>query len=385
MKSFSASLKAKPSTRTIDPADLRHMRHALALASRNLGDTWPNPSVGCVIVKNGRVVGHGWTGRGGSPHAETDALAQASDRARDACAYVTLEPCAHHGETPPCADALVDAGIIRCVTALSDPDRRVNGKGLDRLTKAGIEIVEGVLAEEAAELNLGFLRREQLGRPMVTLKLAASLDGRIATHSGDSQWITGPEARARAHLMRARHDAILVGSETAIIDNPGLTCRLPGIGHSSPVRIIADGRLRLPLTHQTVATAREVPTWILTGEDGDTVRQMAFTEAGCRLIKLPADDEGTMDLRVGMERLADQGITRVFVEGGARVAAAFLRDDLVDRIVWFTGSSIIGGDGREGLGPLGIDRIDNAPALSRLSLETLGKDTLATYAVNYPG
>ncbi|MFQ3623345.1 MAG: bifunctional diaminohydroxyphosphoribosylaminopyrimidine deaminase/5-amino-6-(5-phosphoribosylamino)uracil reductase RibD, partial [Acetobacteraceae bacterium] len=232
------------------------MRAALALARRGLGSVAPNPAVGCILVREGRVVGRGWTQPGGRPHAETEALRRAGAEARGATAYVTLEPCCHWGRTPPCTDALIAAGIARAVVALRDPDPRVNGEGLDRLRAAGIAVTEGVLAAEAAELNAGFLSRIRAGRPLVTLKLATTLDGRIAAASGESRWITGAAARRLAHGLRARNDAVMVGSGTALSDDPALTVRVPGLvppGHPGPVRIVADGRLRLPLTSVLVA------------------------------------------------------------------------------------------------------------------------------------
>ena len=209
--------------------DLGHMRAALALARRGLGRVAPNPAVGCILVRDGIVVGRGWTQPGGRPHAETEALRRAGAAAAGAVAYVTLEPCAHHGSTPPCADALIAAGVSRVVVAIEDPDPRVAGRGLARLTAAGISVETGVCADEAGRLNAGFLKRIEHGLPLVTLKLATSLDGKIATHAGESQWITGEDARARGHLLRAQTDAIMIGSGTAQIDNPLLTCRLPGL------------------------------------------------------------------------------------------------------------------------------------------------------------
>ncbi|MCK5275514.1 MAG: bifunctional diaminohydroxyphosphoribosylaminopyrimidine deaminase/5-amino-6-(5-phosphoribosylamino)uracil reductase RibD, partial [Alphaproteobacteria bacterium] len=220
------------------------MRAALALAGRGLGRVWPNPAVGCVLVdRDGRVTGRGWTQPGGRPHAETEALARAGGAAKGATAYVTLEPCVHHGQTPPCADALIEAGVARVIAATEDPDPRVKGGGLGRLRDAGIAVEAGLLREEAELLNAGYLMRQREGRPVVTLKLATTLDGRIATHAGESRWITGEAARARGHMMRARHDAIMVGIGTALADNPTLTCRLPGLEDRSPVRIVVDARL----------------------------------------------------------------------------------------------------------------------------------------------
>ena len=243
-----------------DPAlDRRYMALALALAERGLGNVWPNPAVGCVLVRDGRIVGRGWTQPGGRPHAETEALARAGDGAQGATCYATLEPCAHHGETGPCADALVQAGIARAVVATEDPDPRVAGRGNARLEAAGIGVTRGCMEEEARALNAGFLSRVEKGRPLVTLKLASTLDGRIATHTGDSRWITGAQARARAHLLRARHDAVMVGAASALADDPALTCRLPGMADASPVRVVIDGSARLPAGHALIAAPASSP------------------------------------------------------------------------------------------------------------------------------
>ena len=264
--------------------DTAHMRAALALARRGLGNTWPNPAVGCVIVRNNRVVGRAVTAPGGRPHAEPQTLAMAGDAARGTAAYVTLEPCCHHGRTPPCTDALIGAGIARVVIAARDPDPRVNGQGVAKLRAAGIAVEEGVLAGEAAEILAGFHQRTTTGRPLVTLKLASTLDGRIATHSGESRWITGEPARRAAHVLRGRHDAILVGVGTVIADDPDLTCRLPGFRPTRIVRVVADSHLRTPLTARLVATARETPTWMLIRHGTDATRRHAFADA-----RYPAD------------------------------------------------------------------------------------------------
>ena len=240
--------------------DHEHMRAALALARRNLGSTWPNPSVGCIVVQAGRVVGRGVTAPGGRPHAEVSALAMAMEAARGATAYVTLEPCSHHGQTPPCADALVEAGVARVLVSLGDPDPRVNGRGLARLRAAGIRVTEGVLAPEAEALQRGFLTRVRLGRPMVTLKLASTLDGRIATSTGESQWITGPEARRAAHALRGTHDAVMAGIGTVRADDPALTCRIPGFRTRPLVRVVVDTNLSIASTARLVTTAAESPT-----------------------------------------------------------------------------------------------------------------------------
>ena len=325
--------------------DLGAMRAALALARRGLGTVWPNPAVGCVIVEERQVVGRGWTQPGGRPHGETEALRRAGDAARGAAAYVSLEPCCHWGRTPPCVDALITAGVRRVVVALEDPDPRVAGEGLRRLRAAGLDVDVGLCAEEAAEVNAGFLSRLRLGRPLVTLKFATSLDGRIATASGESQWISGPPARERAHALRASHDAIMVGTGTAVADDPQLTCRLPGLDHRSPVRVVIDRHLRIPPAARLIADAHVVPTWVLTLPSADPDRRAAFLASRVTLIDVDPDRTGQVDLAAALTALGERGITRLLVKGGAGLAAAFFRAGLVDRLVWVHAPLAIGGDG----------------------------------------
>ena len=362
--------------------DTAAMQAALALARRGLGRVWPNPAVGCVIVKDERVVGRGWTQPGGRPHAETEALARAGQAARGATAYVTLEPCCHWGRTPPCADALIAAGIARVVVALEDPDPRVAGGGLARLRGAGIAVETGPGAEEAGEINAGFLTRLRLGRPLVTLKLATSLDGRIATASGESRWITGPLARERAHLLRATHDAILVGTDTVLADDPQLTCRLPGLADCSPVRVVIDRQLRIPLDARLFAEARIVPTWILTLASTDPVRQKALGDAGVVVIPAEPDPAGRIDLDAALGLLGERGLTRLLVEGGGRLAAALLRAGLVDRLVWLHAPLLLGGDAIPAVAELGLDVLAKAPSFERQSSESVGADMLTTFRAN---
>lgn len=356
------------------------MAAALALARRGLGRTWPNPNVGCVIVKDGRVVGRGWTQAGGRPHAETEALGRAGAAARGAIAYVTLEPCSHTGRTPPCADALVAAGIARAVVAVGDPDPRVDGRGVARLRQAGIAVSEGVGRAAAAALNEGFFRRVRDGRPLVTLKLATSLDGRIALANGESRWITGPEARRRGHLLRAEHDAILVGSGTALADDPDLTCRLPGLEDRSPVRIVADARLRLPLAARLVREAVAVPTWLLTAPGHTAERLAPYAAAGVEILPVPAGPAGGLDPAAALAALGGRGITRLLVEGGGRLAAALLGAGLVDRLAWFRAARVIGGDGRPAVAALDLPSLAAAPGFRREAVMALGDDLLETYA-----
>ena len=355
------------------------MRTALRLAQRGLGAVWPNPSVGCVIVASGEVVGRGWTQPGGRPHGEAEALARAGERARGATAYVSLEPCCHWGKTPPCTDALAAAGVARVVLPIEDPDPRVAGKGVARLRAAGIAVETGLCAREAAEVNAGFLSRLRRGRPLVTLKLATTLDGRIATATGESRWITGEAARARAHLLRATHDAVMVGSNTVVADDPLLTCRIGGLERRSPVRVVVDGRLRVPLIARVVAGAHEAPTWFLVGAGTDAARRQAFAECGVELIETRRVDSGELDLADGMKELGHRGITRLLVEGGGGLAAVLFAADLVDRIVWFRAPKVLGGDGRAAVAPFGVAALAAAPRFERRSVEIVGEDVLETF------
>jgi diaminohydroxyphosphoribosylaminopyrimidine deaminase / 5-amino-6-(5-phosphoribosylamino)uracil reductase len=355
------------------------MRAALALARRGLGRSWPNPTVGCVLVKERRVVGRGWTQPGGRPHAETEALRRAGPMARGATAYVTLEPCSHYAQTPPCAEALVEAGIGRAVVAMEDPDPRVSGRGVARLEHGGVSVSLGVGEDEAAAINAGFLLRIREKRPLVTLKLAMTLDGRIATRIGESRWITGEAARARAHLLRAQHDAVIVGSGTALADDPLLNVRLPGLEPRSPLRIVLDGRMRLPLTSALVIDARQTPTWLITLEGGERHRRHAYADCGVAVVELPASADESLDLTRVMHYLADKGLTRVLVEGGALLAAALLRERLVDRLAIFRASSMIGGDGLPAAVGFGLDHLAEMPLFTPQETVWLGADRLETY------
>lgn len=352
------------------------MRHALALGARGLGQTWPNPAVGCVLVREGRIVGRGWTQPGGRPHAEVRALAQAGDLARGATAYVTLEPCAHHGKTPPCAEALIGAGVARVVTALTDPDPRVAGRGHAMLRVAGIDVTEGVEAAAARRAHRGFLSRVTEGRPIVTVKLATSLDGRIATAGGESKWITGPEARRAVHAMRAAHDAVLIGGGTARADDPLLTVR--GFGPvRQPVRVVAARQLDLPEGGQLARTAAEVPLWLLHDPAQVTEVQRAhWLGMGAGLIQVPSPDGRLLDPAAMLRALGAEGLTRVFCEGGGALAASLLAAGLVDDLAVFSAGLALGAEGRPGLGALGIGALAEAPRFHLVSVESLGGDVL---------
>ena len=347
-----------------------HMAHALRLGARGLGGTWPNPAVGCVIV-NGAVVGRGWTQLGGRPHAEAMALAQAGEAARGATAYVTLEPCAHHGKTPPCAEALSAAGIARVVTALTDPDPRVAGRGHALLRAAGISVTEGVLEQAARDANVGFLKRITQGLPLVTLKMAATLDGRTATQSGESRWITGPQARRAVHALRLTHDAVLVGAGTARADDPDLTVRDMGATRQ-PVRIVIDTDLSHAPDSKLGRSAHMSPVWMLHGPNAPQDARKAWAATGAKLIELPASPH--ISPRTALQALAAQGITRVLCEGGATLAALMVAEDLVDRVVLHTAGALIGAEGAPVLGPLHLTQLSNASRWNRLSLRALGVD-----------
>lgn len=324
--------------------DRRFMAAAIRLSRRHLGQTGTNPSVGTLIVRDGLIVGRGVTAIGGRPHAETQALIEAGEAARGATAYVTLEPCAHHGRTPPCANALVTAGIARVVGAAADPDPRVAGRGYAILRDAGIEVVEGVLAHDAADLMAGYLMRSLRKRPEVILKLAVSADGMIGRRGDGQTRITGEIARAQVHRMRAEADAILIGVGTALADDPELTVRLPGMENRSPMRIVLDGAARLTMDSKLVRTARQTPVLVAAGHEAPADRLDALRDAGVVILAAETVD-GRVALPELLDDLAQRGVATLFVEGGAQVAQAFAHEGLIDRFCLFTGQATIGADG----------------------------------------
>ena len=359
------------------PDDARHMDRALELGRRGLGNTWPNPAVGCVIVRDGAVIGEGWTQPGGRPHAETEALAQAGSAAQGATAYVTLEPCAHHGQTPPCADALIAAGIARVVAPFADSDPRVSGQGFDRLRAASIEVTTGVGADVASIDHAGFFCRLRNGRPLLMLKLATSLDGRIATANGDSQWITGPDTRAQVHKLRTRHDAVMVGAGTARADDPLLTVRGFDVPHQ-PVRVVVSRRLDLPLDGKLARTLDIAPLWLCHAEDAPREARLAWSQLGAKLICIPLQGR-QVDIPAMMQALGSEGLTRVFCEGGGELAASLLSADLVDRLDLHMGGVVIGAEGRPALGALGLDRLADAPRFALTAVRQSGDDVIQSW------
>lgn len=361
------------------PDEIAYMRHALRLAARGLGRVAPNPSVGCVIVsRDGDIVGRGFTQPGGRPHAETEALRQAGENARGATAYVTLEPCAHHGKTPPCADALVASGVTRVVAAIVDPDPRVRGQGMKILQTGGVAITEGICAAEARALNAGFLKRIVHGRPLVALKIAQSADGYVADANGNSRWITSEEARRHGHLMRARFDAIMVGIGTVLHDDPLLTCRIAGLEGASPIRVVVDSRLRLPPESQLARTARETPVLVFTASDESAPQ---LNEMGVIIIRVGADDKGRPDIGAVMGELARRGLTRVLVEGGPSLHASLLMRREVDQIHLYRAPLLLGQGAKSATFGYESGGLEAAPRLQLLSRQTFGPDLLESFAL----
>jgi diaminohydroxyphosphoribosylaminopyrimidine deaminase / 5-amino-6-(5-phosphoribosylamino)uracil reductase len=362
--------------------DLRFMALALALGRRGLGRTWPNPAVGAVVVRDDGagpvIVGRGWTQPGGRPHAEVEALARAGEAARGATLYVTLEPCSHHGKTPPCADAIIKAGIKRVVSAIADPNPQVAGAGHWRLAENGLTVEVGLGADEARHDNAGHIRRVTDGRPHTILKLAVSADGKAGLSGRRPVQITGSAVRNEVHRMRATSDAVLTGIGTALSDDPLLTCRLPGMADRSPVRVVLDSGLRLPLDSHLVATAREIPLWIVTGDGAASDRAQALQARGVEVLRVAAAN-GRLDLAAVLRALAGRGITRLMIEAGPIVSAAFVNADLVDEAVVFRSPNAIGADGIDALEGLPLGALTKSPRLSMTGTETAGADTIERF------
>jgi diaminohydroxyphosphoribosylaminopyrimidine deaminase/5-amino-6-(5-phosphoribosylamino)uracil reductase len=362
--------------------DARFMALALALGRRGLGQTWPNPSVGAVVVRTDGdppiIVGRGMTRAGGRPHAETEALAHAGPAASGSTLYVTLEPCSHHGKTPPCADAIVQAGVARVVSALEDPNPEVAGRGHARLRAAGILVDVGVGADVARCMHAGHIRRVRDGRPNVTLKLAVSADGKAGLAGRRPAAITGEDARARVHLMRAGHDAIMVGIGTVLADDPLLTCRLPGMKGRSPVRVVIDAGLRTPAASRLARSGRELPLWIITAAAAPAAREEALRSLGAEVLRVEGEN-GLLDLGAALGALATRGITRLMVEGGPTLGAALVKKNLVDAAVLFCSPNEIGSDGIDALEGLPLTALTHSPNLQRIGSEQAGADRIETF------
>lgn len=362
-----------------DPAetDQRFMREALMLASGHLGLTTPNPSVGCVIVRGGKILGRGVTGISGRPHGETEALVEAGSRARGATAYVSFEPCAHHGRTGPCAEALVAAGVKRVVIACVDPDTRVKGRGIAVLKRAGIDVATGVLEAEALELNAGFITRIESGRPRGILKLAMSLDGRIAAEGGDSKWISSEQSRNLVHQWRREADAVMVGAGTVIADDPRLTCRI--MGGRDPVRVVIDARLRTPANARIYRQRSTAPTILVTQPSRLARAVKKYKRRGVEVLAV-AFLEGELALGDLMREFGRRGWCNVLIEGGANLAGCALRAGIIDRVALFMAPKIIGA-GFPAVDGMHIRRIRDAVALEDLSARQIGADWLFTARV----
>jgi diaminohydroxyphosphoribosylaminopyrimidine deaminase / 5-amino-6-(5-phosphoribosylamino)uracil reductase len=371
--------KSKADKEAAKEADRRYMQLALSLGRRGLGRTWPNPAVGAVAVKDGVIVGRGWTQPGGRPHAEPEALRRAGEAARGATLYVTLEPCSHFGKSPPCADAIVAAGISRVVAAIEDPNPEVAGKGHAKLRAAGIAVDVGLFADEAARDHAGHFRRVRDGRPHVILKLAVSADDKIGAAGGKPVSITGEAARTRVHRLRAQSDAILVGIGTVLADDPLLTCRLPGMAARSPVRIVLDRSLRIPSGSRLVHSARETPLWVMASELAEAPAAAKLGAAGAQVLRIAPTAASGLDLKAVLHALSAKGITRLMVEGGSRVASSFVAADLVDEVWLLRGSEAIGAGGVAALDALPLSEITQSPRLKLRASETLGNDTLSIY------
>jgi diaminohydroxyphosphoribosylaminopyrimidine deaminase/5-amino-6-(5-phosphoribosylamino)uracil reductase len=362
-------------------ADRRFMQLALTLGRRGQGRTWPNPAVGAVVVKDGVIVGRGWTQPGGRPHAEPEALQRAGEAARGATLYVTLEPCSHFGRSPPCADAVIAAGIARVVSAVEDPNPEVAGQGHARLRAAGIVVDVGLCATEATRDHAGHFRRIRDKRPHVILKLAVSSDDKIGAAGRKPIAITGEAAKARVHLLRAQCDAVLVGIGTVQADDPLLTCRLPGMEAQSPVRVVLDRALRISGTSRLVHSARETPLWVMTSSLSEAPAAMKLGAAGAQVIRVATTTTPPpgLDLASVLHALAEKGITRLLVEGGARVASSFVTAGLVDEIWLLRGPDAVGADGVAALDALPLTSITESPTFKRRASETLQNDTLTIY------
>ncbi|WP_031515252.1 bifunctional diaminohydroxyphosphoribosylaminopyrimidine deaminase/5-amino-6-(5-phosphoribosylamino)uracil reductase RibD [Desulfofalx alkaliphila] len=355
-------------------SDRHFMKEALQLAAKAEGYTSPNPMVGAVVVKNNMVVGKGYHQRAGSPHAEVHALREAGDQARGATLYVTLEPCCHYGRTPPCTEAIKAAGIRKVVVAMTDPNPKVAGKGIEILKEAGIEVVSGVLEEEAARLNEIFLKYISHNKPLVALKAAVSLDGKIATSTGESQWITGSESRNYAHVLRHRYDAILVGVNTVLIDNPSLTTRLPEGKGLDPIRVVLDSKCRTPLNAKVINQPSNARTIIVTTKAAPRDRIKALEAAGAEVI-VAEDHNGRVSIPDLLEHLGRRQITGLLVEGGAGVHGSFLEAKAVDKVYWFIAPMIIGGVNAPGaVGGEGVKSLTDAMRIKHLTLHRFGPD-----------
>lgn len=356
--------------------DRQFMRLALREAAKGVGRTSPNPCVGAVVVRNDEVVARGYHRQAGTPHAEVNALDAAGEQARGATLYVTLEPCNHQGRTPPCTARILAAGVKRVVVGMNDPNPLVKGGGNAYLSSRGLEVVAGVLADESLALNRPFVKHSTSGRPWVIMKAGMSVDGRIATRTGHSQWITGATARARGHLWRDRVDAILVGVETALADDPALTARRKGGRGHDPLRVVLDSSLRLPATARLLHQESAAATWVFCSPAASGARRAALIAAGAVVKEVALSPHGGLDLGAVLAELGRNSVTSLLVEGGGRVHAAFLRDNLYDQACLFAAPLFLGSEGLPVVGGLGLDRVEQGRRFQLTKVRRLGEDLM---------
>jgi len=352
--------------------DYFYMKIALELSKRGLGEVYPNPSVGCVIVRDKHIVGRGWTGKGGRPHAERVALEQAKN-VKGAKVYVTLEPCSHYGKTSPCAKELIRSEVAEVIIATSDPDPRVSGSGIQMLKDAGIKVNFGILKAQADIIHQGFFNRIKQNQPLITIKIASSADGKIAKNKNKKSWVTGPQSRQKGHMFRAQHDAIMVGIGTALIDDPSLDCRIPGLEDRSPIRVVVDTNLQIDPMSSLCKSANKIPLWIMTAAP-DLKKSSEIKNTGAQIFYFEKDSQEQLDLSKVMTLLAEQGITRLLCEGGSKLNASLIRANLVDRLIWFKSGDFVGKNGVDALYDISLDELDLYLTLSLLDEGQTGLD-----------
>jgi len=358
------------------------MTNALSISRRSLGHSSPNPSVGCIIVKNNCIVGRGWTQPGGRPHAETQALKEAGVNSVNSDIYITLEPCSHFGKTSPCVDKIIQAKPKRVIIGSKDPDPRVNGRGIKKLKDKGIDVIVGVLEKDVQEINEGFFTRLHLNRPFFSIKVACSADGKIALSNGKSKWITGKKSRNYSHLLRSLYDGIMIGSETALRDNPYLSCRLNGIqGYFNPIKIIIDRRLRINFNSNIVSQAKDSKTYLFTANNSDTEKKKKLIDLGVNVESLISDNDNTFNKKM-LNCLSSLGINKILVEGGAFLVTKLFKMDLVDKLYLFRSPTFLGNDSKNFLSNLNFNEISEVIKMKKGETLTFDNDTLDIYTRN---
>jgi len=363
----------------ISEKDLQYLRLSLRLAERSLGTTCPNPSVGCVIVKGDELISLGQTQKGGRPHAEQIALKMAGPRSKGATAYVSLEPCAHKGKTPSCAELIIKADISRVVSTIEDPDLRVSGKGFQMLKDSGLNVNYGFLKKEALEVNSGFFSTIEKKRPLTILKLATTIDGKLGMLSGNSKWITSNYSRNYVHILRSSMDAVLIGKNTLLRDDPNLTCRIRGLEHKSPIRVVLDTKLSLNTNFNIFKTAKKVPTWIITTNTSKSKKIFLLKKLQVKIIFAKKNSSGQVDIDDALQKLAANGVTRLLIEGGAIVASNFIKSNLVDKLYCFRAPRIIGSKGLSSFSSLSINSLSKTPYYKSTVSRNIHEDSFEIY------